>query len=170
MTSSACAHGWRSRCARGGGDRQVGAGDREIAAGKGDVGSGAQRAAADHHAAKGISAAADRNLVCVGLRQTDLILRHAEILRRYIADPDSARADLAVNGYRYSRSAFKLVLLVPEGVVEIDDTLTEGAAAGGDTHIGAGQTCPCPSGLIGALDGSGALGATCREHCGKAAN
>ena len=38
------------------------------------VGRGAQGAAADHHAARGIGAAADRDLVGVGLRQMDLVL------------------------------------------------------------------------------------------------
>jgi hypothetical protein len=78
--------------------RPVGAGDREGAVGKGDVGGvglhemrgkalaalddlvgrGAQCAAADHHAARGISAAADRDLICVGLQEMDLIEGHAE--------------------------------------------------------------------------------------------
>jgi hypothetical protein len=42
------------------------------------VGCGAQGAPADHHAARGIGAAADRDLVGVGLRQMDLVLGHAE--------------------------------------------------------------------------------------------
>ena len=42
------------------------------------VGRGAQCAAADHHAARGIGAAADRDLVGVGLRQMDFVFRHAE--------------------------------------------------------------------------------------------
>src|SRR5205807_8898407 len=42
------------------------------------VGGGAQGAAADHHAARGIGAAADCDLVGVGLRQMDLVLRDAE--------------------------------------------------------------------------------------------
>jgi len=78
--------------------RAVGAGDREGAVGKGDVGGvglhemrrkalaafddlvgrGARRAAADHHAARGVSAAADRDLVGVGLREMDLVEGHAE--------------------------------------------------------------------------------------------
>src|ERR1700730_12198328 len=67
-------------------------------------------------------------------------------------------------------SALRLVLLVPQRVVEIEDTLTEGAAARGDADIGTGQTRLLPSGLIGALDGIGALGASCGEQCGKGAN
>src|ERR1700738_400138 len=47
------------------------------------VGGGAQRAAGDHHAARGVSAAADRDLVGVGLREMDLVLRHAEPIRDY---------------------------------------------------------------------------------------
>ena len=42
------------------------------------VGRGAQGAAADHHAARGIGAAADRDLVGVGLRQMDFVLGHAK--------------------------------------------------------------------------------------------
>jgi len=42
------------------------------------VSGGAQCAAADHHAARSIGAAADRDLVGVGLRQMDLVLRDAE--------------------------------------------------------------------------------------------
>jgi hypothetical protein len=67
-------------------------------------------------------------------------------------------------------SALRFVLLVPHGVIEVDDTLAEGAAARGDTDIGAGQTRLLPSGLMGALDGIGALGATCGEQCGKGAD
>jgi len=42
------------------------------------VSGGAQCAAADHHAARSIGAAADRDVVGVGLRQMDLVLRDAE--------------------------------------------------------------------------------------------
>ena len=42
----------------------------------------------------------------------------------------------ALNGHR-SLSVVPLVLLVPQGVVEVEDTLIEVAAARGDTHIGA---------------------------------
>ena len=49
-------------------------------------------------------------------------------------------------------------------LVEIEGTLTEGAAARGDTHIGAGQTGLCPIVLIGAHS------ATRPEQCGKGAN
>ena len=48
------------------------------------------------------------------------------------------------------RSALGFVLLVPQGVVEIEHALTEGAAAGVDTNIGTGQTRLRPTGLIGA--------------------
>jgi hypothetical protein len=41
-------------------------------------------------------------------------------------------------------SVVPLVLLVPQGVVEVEDTLIEVAAARGDTHIGAGETCLRP--------------------------
>src|SRR5271165_3835032 len=41
------------------------------------VGGGAQCAAADHHAARGVGAAADRDLVGVGLFEMDLVLGHA---------------------------------------------------------------------------------------------
>ena len=78
--------------------RAVSAGDREGAVGKGDVGGvglhemgretlaalddlvrgGAQRAAADHHAARGVGAATDCDLVGVGLREMDLLFGHAE--------------------------------------------------------------------------------------------
>jgi hypothetical protein len=77
---------------------------------------------------------------------------------------------LAFARLRFPPSAFKLVLLVPQGVVEIGDTLTENGAARVDTDIGAGQSRLRPSGLIGALDGIGALGATHRKECGKGAN
>jgi hypothetical protein len=72
--------------------------------------------------------------------------------------------------YRSPRSAFKLVLLVPQGVVEIEDTLTEGAVPRVDTNIGTGQARLRPSRLIGAFDGIGALGATGREYCSKRAD
>jgi hypothetical protein len=42
------------------------------------------------------------------------------------------------------RSALGRVLLLPEGIVEIGDTLIEGAAARFNTHIGAGQTRMLP--------------------------
>jgi hypothetical protein len=47
------------------------------------VGRGAQGTAADHHAARRISAAAERDIVSVGLRQMDLVLGHAELIRDY---------------------------------------------------------------------------------------
>jgi hypothetical protein len=50
----------------------------------------------------------------------------------------------ALNRYSSPPSVVALILLVPQGVVEIENTLTEGAAARGDTHIGAGQTCLWP--------------------------
>ena len=76
----------------------VGAGDCEGAVGKGDVGGigfhevrrkalaalddligcSAQGAAADHHAARGIGTAADRDLVGIGLGEMDLVFRHTE--------------------------------------------------------------------------------------------
>jgi hypothetical protein len=58
-----------------------------------------------------------------------------------------------------SPSIFVQILFGPQGMVQIGDTLAEGAAARGDAHVGAGQTRLRPSGLIGALDGTGALGA-----------
>src|SRR5437879_7759052 len=60
-------------------------------------------------------------------------------------------------------SAFKLVLLVPQRVIEIDDTLIKGATARVEAHISAGQTRLCPISLIGAFEGIGALGSTRRQ-------
>ena len=48
------------------------------------------------------------------------------------------------------QSALGLILLVPQGVVEIEDILIEGAVAGRDTHIGTGSTGLRPIGVLGA--------------------
>jgi hypothetical protein len=71
---------------------------------------------------------------------------------------------LSVSGCCSALSAFGLVLLVPQGVVEIEDTRTEGGAARVDTHIGAGQTHLRPIALMGAQ------GTTRTEQCGKGAS
>ena len=51
---------------------------------------------------------------------------------------------LAGTAFGRPRSEFGRVLLLPEGIVEIGDTLIEGAAARFNTHIGAGQTRMLP--------------------------
>jgi hypothetical protein len=52
----------------------------------------------------------------------------------------------------HSPSALELVLLVPQRVVEVEDTLIERAAAGIETHIGAGETRLPSIILLGARD------------------
>ncbi|MGC2204242.1 MAG: hypothetical protein WA633_29375 [Stellaceae bacterium] len=61
-------------------------------------------------------------------------------------------------------SAFRLVLFVPQGVVEIEDTLTESGAARVDTQIGTRELGLRPIILMGAH------GATRREQCGEQIN
>src|SRR5207244_10997866 len=64
-------------------------------------------------------------------------------------------------------SALRLVLLVPHGVIEVDDTLAEGAAARGDTDIGAGQLRLGPGRLTGAFKGIGTVDVSRHEQCGE---
>ena len=47
------------------------------------------------------------------------------------------------------RSAFLDILLIPQGVVEIQNTLAKGCAAGVDAYVGAGQPCFLPIALVG---------------------
>ena len=56
---------------------------------------------------------------------------------------------------RSPQSALGLVLLIPYGVVQIEDTLAEGASIGIDTDIGTSKTRLRPGGLIGAPYGIG---------------
>jgi hypothetical protein len=65
-------------------------------------------------------------------------------------------------------SVFSLVLLIPQRVVEIEDTLTESGAARVDTDIGASQARLPLIGLIGVLDCIGA--AASHQQCCKRAN
>ena len=64
-------------------------------------------------------------------------------------------------------STLRLVLLVPHGVIEVDDTLAEGAAARGDTDIGAGQLRLGLGRLTGAFKGIGAVDVSRHEQCGE---
>jgi len=106
--------------------------------------------------------AAARWLETVGLRPI-VTMDGLAVLEIAPARPGSRSASVnrAVKGYSIAPSGLDLVLLVPLGVVEIGDTLTEGAAAGRNTHIGTGQTRLRPIAL------AGALGATRRKQCGK---
>jgi MFS family permease len=79
-----------------------------------------------------------------------------------------ACVELGLNGTELPPSVFILVLLIPEGVVEIEDTLTESRAARVDTDVGACQARLPPIGLIGVLDRIGA--ATAHQKCSKRAN
>src|SRR5262249_44219934 len=72
------------------------------------------------------------------------------------------------NGTELSPSVFRRILLIPQRVVEIEDTLTESGVARVDTNVGAGQARLAPIGLIGVLDRIGA--ATAHQKCCKRAN
>jgi hypothetical protein len=63
----------------------------------------------------------------------------------------------------------ELVLLVPQGLGQIEQALTQSGAAGVDTHISTRRARLRPKGLIVTLDSIGALGNTRRQQCGKAA-
>ena len=67
-----------------------------------------------------------------------------------------ACVELGLNGTELALSVFIHVLLTPQRVVEIEDTLTESGAARVDTDVGACQARLPPIVLIGGLDGTGA--------------
>ena len=64
-------------------------------------------------------------------------------------------------------SVFSLVLLIPQRVVEIEDTLPKSEAARVYTNVGASQTRLPPIGLIGVLDRIGAAAAR-QQYCKRA--
>jgi hypothetical protein len=74
----------------------------------------------------------------------------------------------SLNGTELLLSVFILVLLIPQRVVEIEDTLTESGAARVDTDVGASQARLRPIGLVGVLDRIGA--ATAHQQCCKRAS
>ena len=69
---------------------------------------------------------------------------------------------------RASLLVVNLVLLIPQRVVEIEDTLTEGGAARAYTDVGASQARLPPIGLIRVLDLIGAAAA--HQQCCKRAS
>jgi hypothetical protein len=55
-------------------------------------------------------------------------------------------SEFAVAADDLYRSTFPRVLLIPQGVVEIEDASIEGAAVWFETHIGTGETRSLPLG------------------------
>ena len=64
-------------------------------------------------------------------------------------------------------SVFSLVLLIPQRVVEIEDTLTKRGAARVYTNVGASQARLPPIRLVGVLDRIGAAAAR-QQYCKRA--
>jgi len=92
------------------------------------------------------------------------LLSISTLLDNKRSQPKRQRRQHRQSRFRRTPSSPLGTVIVPQGLVQIADTLTKSEAAWVDTHIGAGQPLLRQSGL------SGALGATRREQCGKEAN